>query len=65
MSFDNAIKALSFDALKFVKNNYVIGLGSGRAATALVKSLSTLVKTKKIDIKCIPTSMQIKIIAER
>ena len=65
MSFDNAIKALSFDALKFVKNNYVIGLGSGRAATALVKSLSTLVKTKKIDIKCIPTSMQIKIIAEK
>ena len=65
MSFDNAIKALSLDALKFVKNDYVVGLGSGRAATALVKSLSTFVKTKKIDIKCIPTSMQIKLIAEK
>ena len=65
MSFDNAIKALSLDALKFVKDGYVVGLGSGRAATALVKSLSDFVKTKNIDIKCIPTSMQIKLIAEK
>jgi len=65
LSFDNAIKALSLDALKFVKNDYVVGLGSGRAATALVKSLSTFVKTKKINIKCIPISMQIKLIAEK
>ena len=36
MSFDNAIKALSLDALKHVKDGYVIGLGSGRAATVLV-----------------------------
>ena len=65
MSFDNAIKALSLDALKFVKDGYVIGLGSGRAATALVKSLSAFVKSRDIDIKCIPTSMQIKLIAEK
>ena len=65
MSFDNAIRALSLDALKFVKNGYVVGLGSGRAATTLVRSLSSFVKTKKINIKCIPTSMQIKLIAEK
>tara|TARA_B100000959_G_C14821585_1_gene558031 strand:+ start:32 stop:709 length:678 start_codon:yes stop_codon:yes gene_type:complete len=65
MSFDNAIRALSLDALKFVKDGYVVGLGSGRAATVFVKSLSTFVKTKKINIKCIPTSMQIKLIAEK
>jgi ribose 5-phosphate isomerase A len=65
MSFDNAIRALSLDAVKFVKNGYVVGLGSGRAATTLVKSLSSFVKTKKINIKCIPTSMQIKLIAEK
>ena len=35
------------------------------ATTVLVKSLSILVKTKKIKIKCIPTSMQIKLIAEK
>ena len=65
MSFDNAIKALSLDALKLVRNNYVIGLGSGRAATTFVKSLSGYVKTKHLDIKCVPTSMQIKLIAEK
>lgn len=65
MSFDGAIKALSLDALKNVKDGYVLGLGSGRAATVLVKLLSKYIKTKKISIKCVPTSMQIKIIAEK
>ena len=65
MSFDGAIKALSLDALKNVKDGYVLGLGSGRAATVLVKLLSKYIKTKKISIKCVPTSMQIKLIAEK
>ena len=65
MTFDGAIKALSLDALKNVKDGHVIGLGSGRAATALVKSLSKYIKTKKISVKCVPTSMQIKLIAEK
>ncbi len=65
MSYDSAILALSNDALKFVKDNYVIGLGSGRAATALVKSLALLIKEKKFNIKGVPTSLQIKLIAEK
>ena len=65
MSFDGAIKALSLDALKNVKDGYVLGLGSGRAATVLVKLLSKYIKTKKISVKCVPTSMQIKLIAEK
>ena len=65
MSFDDAIKALSSDALKNVKDGYVLGLGSGRAATALVKSLSKYIKIKNIQVKCVPTSMQIKLIAEK
>ena len=65
MTFDDAIKALSSDALKNVKNGYVLGLGSGRAATALVKSLSKYIKIKKISVQCVPTSMQIKLIAEK
>jgi ribose 5-phosphate isomerase A len=56
--------ALSNDALKFVKNNYVIGLGSGRAATSLVKSLALLIKEKKYTIVGVPTSLQIKLIAQ-
>ena len=65
MTYDNAIKALSEDALKFVKNHQVIGLGSGRAATAFVKSLSSFVKKKKLNIRCVPTSLQIKLEAEK
>ena len=65
MSFDGAIKALSLDALKNVKDGYVLGLGSGRAATVLVKLLSKYIKTKKISVECVPTSMQIKLIAEK
>ena len=65
MTYDDAIKALSEDALKLVKNHQVIGLGSGRAATAFVKSLSMFVKKKKMNVRCIPTSLQIKLEAEK
>ena len=65
MTYDNAIKALSTDALKFVKDDYVIGLGSGRAATQLVGSLAKLVKLKNYNVIGVPTSLQIKLIAER
>lgn len=65
MTYDDAIKALSSDALKFVKNDHVVGLGSGRAATALVKSLSKLIKLKGYNIRGVPTSLQIKLIAEK
>ncbi len=47
-----------------MKNNYIIGLGSGRAATTLVKSLGSLIKEKKFNIRGIPTSLQIKLIAQ-
>ena len=65
MSYDDAIKALSNDALKYVKDYSIIGLGSGRAATALVKSLSKLVETKGYHVVGIPTSLQIKQVAEK
>ncbi|AJZ76277.1 ribose-5-phosphate isomerase RpiA [Candidatus Nitrosotenuis cloacae] len=65
MSFDDAIEALSKDALKFVKNNSVLGLGSGRAATAFVKELGVQIKKKKLNIHAVPTSLQIKLVAEQ
>ena len=64
MSYDGAIKALSNDALKYVKDYSIIGLGSGRAATALVKSLGKLIEVKDYHIVGIPTSLQIKQVAE-
>jgi len=65
LSYDGAIEALSTDALKFVKDDFVIGLGSGRAATVFVKSLSSFIKIKNYNIKGVPTSLQIKLIAEK
>jgi ribose 5-phosphate isomerase A len=64
LTYDSAISALSNDALKFVKDNFVVGLGSGRAATSLVKSLGQLIKEKKYKIIGVPTSLQIKLIAQ-
>jgi len=58
LSYDDAILVLSTNALKFVKDDYVIGLGSGRAATTLVKSLGKLIKLKQYNIKGIPTSLR-------
>jgi len=65
LSYDGAMEALSNDALKLIKNNQIIGLGSGRAATLLVKSLGKLIKLKDYNIKGIPTSLQIKLVAEK
>ncbi len=65
MTVDDAIKALSPQALKMVKDNYVIGLGSGRAATAIVRLLSVHLKKNHLYVKAIPTSLQIKMEAER
>lgn len=65
MSYDDAISALSKDALKFVKDDSVLGLGSGRAATAFVKELGQHIKKKKLTVKAVPTSLQIKLVAEQ
>jgi len=65
LTYDDAITALSKDAVKLIKDHQTIGLGSGRSATAFVKSLSSLVKKKKFNIKCVPTSLQIKLEAEK
>jgi ribose 5-phosphate isomerase A len=62
---DDAIKALSNDTLKLIKDGYVLGLGSGRAATALVRSLSSYLKENNINVKAVPTSLQIKMEAEK
>jgi len=65
LTVDDAIRALSSDILTLVNDNNVLGLGSGRAATALVRSLSTYLKEKNIRVKAVPTSLQIKLEAEK
>lgn len=65
MSFDNAIKALSTDALKFVKDDSTIGLGSGRAATAFTLALGAKIRAGGLCVRATPTSLQIRLVAEK
>lgn len=62
--FDAAIRAMSEHALGMVGDGQVIGLGSGRAAIALVKALAARVNREGISITGVPTSLQIKLAAE-
>jgi len=39
LTYDDAVKALSNDAVELVKKNQTMRLGSGRSATVFVKSL--------------------------
>ena len=64
MTYKDAIDALTADALKMVRPNQTLGLGSGRAATALVAALGNMVCDTGIVIRGAPTSMQIRIKAE-
>lgn len=65
MAYDDAIAALSKDALRFVRNDAVLGLGSGRAATVFVKELGIHIRKKNLKIRGVPTSLQIKLVAEQ
>lgn len=63
MSYEDSILAVADDALKYVRENFVVGLGSGRAAAALVRSLAGRNKKEDLHIVGVPTSLQIKMIA--
>ncbi len=62
-SIQDAFQRLAKDAVKHAKGVRVIGLGSGSSVTFIVRELSAL--PNKDSIEFIPTSLQIKIEAER
>lgn len=64
MSYDDAIRALSNDALRFVSDGQILGLGSGRAAAEFVRSLGRHIRAEKLNVRGVPTSLQIKAVAE-
>ena len=64
MSENKSIRTVATDALKHIQSGMVLGLGSGRAATVLVKSLGEKISTEGMSIQGVPTSLQIKLIAE-
>ena len=53
---------MALDALENVKNDVsIIGLGSGSTVAVFVRALAKHVKDNKINVKVIPTSLQIKL----
>ena len=60
-AFQKSAQTIAKDAVKqFVKNNQVIGLGSGPMAAAIIKEIGNLSADIKETIQCIPSSTQIK-----
>jgi len=53
---ERAKRNAALEALKFVKNNSVIGLGSGSTAAIFVKLLSEKAKKENLKIRCVATS---------
>ena len=63
MSYDDTIVYVARDALRHVREGDVIGLGSGRAAAALVEELGRV--AGDLRIRGVPTSLQIRLAAEK
>lgn len=64
MSLQQAIEKLAKDVVqKYVRKNLVIGLGSGSTAAYIVREIGKL--EFKESLECVPTSLQIKVEAEK
>ena len=55
---------MALKAVTHVKDNTIVGLGSGGTVSVFVKALAKHAKDNKLDIRVIPTSLQIKLEAE-
>ncbi|MDQ3848528.1 MAG: ribose-5-phosphate isomerase RpiA [Thermoproteota archaeon] len=63
MSLQNSIQNLAKEAVKLVKDVKVVGLGSGSTVSAIVREMANLPNKKSIEF--LPTSLQIKLEAEK
>jgi len=60
----DVLQSMASSALENVKETSIIGLGSGRTVAVFVRALAKHRRDNKLDIKVIPTSLQIKLEAE-
>ncbi len=56
-------KKVALEALKYVRDGMVIGLGTGSTATHFITGLGELVRSKGWHIQCVPTSFDSKHLA--
>ena len=62
-SFQDAFQKVAKEAVKLVKGNSTVGLGSGSTVAILVREMANL--PDKESIQFVPTSLQIKVEAEK
>ena len=65
MSLEESVKKMGKMAADFVKNDDIVGLGSGSAVAAFVNALGNRIKNEDLTVTGIPTSMQIELVAEK
>ena len=63
----NDKELVAHEALKYVKNNSIIGLGTGSTANLFIQALAQKIKKESLDIKVVASSTvsQIKAIEFR
>ena len=64
MSKEESIQKMGAIAAQKIKNEQLVGLGSGSAVSAFVNELGKRIKNENLKISGIPTSMQIELIAK-
>ena len=65
MSKEEALKKMGEQAAQTISNGQLVGLGSGSAVAAFVNALGKRITDENLDVRGIPTSMQVEIIAQK
>ena len=60
---EDAKKRVALEAVKHVKEGFVVGLGSGSTAAFAIQELGKMIKQKNLHIMAVPSSSQAKILA--
>ncbi len=64
MGATDALQSMALRAVVHVKDNAIVGLGSGSTVSIFVRALAKHVKYNNLHVRVIPTSLQIKLEAE-
>jgi ribose 5-phosphate isomerase A len=60
---EDAKKRVAMEAVKLVKDDFVIGLGSGSTAAYMIKEIGRLVSQNKLRVLAVPSSSQAMLLA--
>ena len=65
MSKEEAVKKMGENAAQQISNGQLVWLGSGSAVAAFVNALGQRIINENLEVRGIPTSMQVEIIAQK